>query len=439
MDQHKYIRLDEFFSSWDKKYEQLNHIDYAMFHLINLLGQELENDFFKSETVRYDFALTHDEISDFSFSIVDTLEVFLNNQCLKCPVKCFLDPNGLFKYSPDIPTIVKNVLKDNKSTKADALAIDLLNYVINPIVSKFFKDKKTTEKEYDLFLYRLKKFLEMQLVKHITDTFHEYLSEPLSDANTLFDELKHFDRLFDSKIDSMFKSAFDSALNSGITSSDEPWMEKNKQSETIIEQFIESVRLSFRSSYILDRHSKCITIFATFIDTKSKNFTVKPEFIDEFFLKNFFYEFTMVDENQIKYYFIIFAKFFRWYDDEHGTDLSIHFSTFCGNYKKELLRCQNFLFHYVKDYNVLDDLFDTDTHFVIGLFRIKMISKMGLLLLENVETKELHHLVKFELRYLIHLKEGDILDIRLKEADNYLRIKELIRIFPKMSNFYLTH
>ena len=438
MDQHNFIRLEEFFSSWDKEYDQLNNIDYAMFHLINLLGQDLENTFFKSDMVRFDFALTHDEISDFSFSIVDTLEVFLNNQCLNCPVKCFMMPDAEFKEQSGIPTIVKNVLKDGKPKNVDALAIDLLNYVINPIVSKFFKAKRIEGNDYDMFLYRLKKFLEQQLIYHITDTFNEYLTNPLSTANTLFDELKHFDRLFDTNIDSLFKSAFDNTLSSGISNVDEPWMEKVTESDKIVEDFVDSVKQSFRSTFILDRHSKCIKTFTQFIDKKIKTFQIRPEYIDEFFLKDFFHVFTMVDENQIKYYFIIFAKFFRWYDDDHGTDLSLHFSSFCGNYKKELLRCQNFLYHYVKDYDITSDLFDDDMDIITGKYRVKHISKMGLLLLEDVVTKELHHLVRFELRYLIHLKEGDIIDARLKKGENYYRIKELIRIFPKMSIFYIS-
>ena len=437
--QHRYIKLDEFFSSWDKTYDALNNIDYAMFHLINLLGEDLENDFFKSENVHYEYVLSHEAISDFSFAIVDTLEVFLNNRCVRCPVKCFRNPEDVFKSSDDIPTIVKTVIIDDESKNKEALSIDLLNYVINPMVSKFFKTKETEDKEYSVFLYRLKKFLEQQLVFHLTETFKEYLKEPLSTAGELFDELKHFDRLFDSQFDNIFKSAFENSFDSGITDKDEPWLTKKSEFDDVLDAFIEGIRKSFRSSYILDKHSSCVKALLEFVESQFQETDLKPKHLDEFFYKEFLYKFTMVDENQIKYYFIIFGKFFRWYDDEHGTSLTHHFSTLCKNHKAEIIRCQNFLYHYAQEYNPIDDLlYLTDDDVIVeGMYEIKLISKVGGLMLEHIETKEIHHLVKFQLKYLIYMKEGDIIHVRMNEEDNFLRIRELIRIFPKISKFFM--
>jgi hypothetical protein len=153
MQEFNYIKPEEFLNSWDKDTQNLNYTDFVMFHLINKIGFDLENDFFRSKTVVYSDVLTKDEITDLSFVLIDNLEVFLTSKCISCPLACWKDPNSKIGNVEGIPTLVKDVLANKDAKKIEALSMDIFNYAINPIISKFYESKKRQKKSYIFVSY----------------------------------------------------------------------------------------------------------------------------------------------------------------------------------------------------------------------------------------------------------------------------------------------
>jgi hypothetical protein len=291
----------------------------------------------------------------------------------------------------------------------------------------------------------MKKFLEQKIVFYLTEEYRDWLANPQENAEILFEQLKteendgiHYGSIF-SEENEKNENKF---LESGFSEKEKPWLKNDKKDETIIDKYLKSVADRFSSEYILAQHRQVISAFVGFLEKKLKGFSSLKVFsiwIDEFMYVEFPQLFLTASEKDIKYNLIILSKFLHWYDRANQSTHNIHLASILGQYKRDLIRTQQIINKYIKDYNLLFDLFEDQKNVQehAAIFEVKMISKLGLLLLEDIKTKETFHLVKLDLKYVQNLKSGDILSARLRKDELYWKVRELLRVFPHVSKYYL--
>ena len=444
--QTNYINFREFINSWNKIYKDLDNLDYAMFQLINYIGYDLEQSFFRNFDEKSDIQLNHREICDLSFIIVDVLEVYMRKHCLSCPLKCYLDPEKQANLDQEnIPVLLKNFVEGNLKSyinNNDCLRYELKNHIIDLAVENYYKKEKNIDITENLFeIWKLNEFIETHIVNYLIYNLKEYLVEPDKPANDLFDQIRMYDGLFASNFKSFKETGFDSIFESGLTDNEEPWMKEEEIDENTIEDFIDLIREDFKSKYIVEKHSKCIHNFYDYLQNNHTIFNfekVQSQHLDEYFLKHFIKAYSSHDQLTINYYFIIFRKFFKWLDDEFNTELNDFFINFSYRFKRDIIRCMKISCQFLNDFDIVDEMMDR-IHIekeYESSFELQMTSPIGLLMLKDLKDNKVYHRVQIKTQFLNNLSTGDILKVRLIQQNGLWKVHETHTVYPKHSKVY---
>jgi len=431
-----YIPVQEFVESWEKEIYELNNLDYFIFLVINNLGYHLEHSFFSDKNKNPYLQIDPEEIGTLSFNIGDSLESFLENNCLtKCSLAC---PWKLSKelteeekkYVENNLHIVHIINEDNWSRK-QFLVTDILNYTVLDTLFDFYNyDIGIDIEETDLGLLQLADFITDILVRFIHTSGHNYLEKPLEPAVNLFDKLM-------AETEHFWKDDDPNEPDEDIEPS-EVWKLGHNKVETLCEEFL-SNQDEFdngNSQRILEYLSNYMASYSAINKVDDLEEQDIEEFISFWLIRELTLDSFIEPEKAID----LFLKFFKWLEFSKEIYLAEIYNSFINSNKDEVLQVITSAKKYLNDKSVIDGILESNAvegEMLDGYFEIVSIKNNGFFRLRDIHLNKVFYNVRIENNYRELFRQGNIIEATIKPTAYGWRIMNLDYIFPKVAKPYL--
>lgn len=433
-----YISVTEFIDSWEKELYELNNLDYFIFLLINKLGFQIEHSFINKKNKNPYLYIEPDEIGTLAFNIGDSLESFLENNCLSscalaCPTKVDDELSDEEREYVDKNLHLVHIINDDDWNRRQFLLTDILNYVVLDSLFDFYNyDIGINLDETDFGLLQFADFIMDILYKFIRQNGHTYLNKPTEPAINLFDKLiNESEKSWNEKEDYDLDDEFEET---------EIWKRGNYNIQKYIDEFLSNFESENKEpeneKRILEYLSNFINSFVG--DTNIDEFDQLD--IEEFITFWLVRELTLDTFVEVEKAFELYSKFFTWLEFSNEIYLSKVFSDLCDKHSKEVVQVIESARKYLNNSSIINGILEansSDTVLHDGYFEIVSIAKNEFLRLQDIHTKKIYYNVRIDNDLKDNIKKANILEAMIKPTAYGWRIINIEYIFPKVSAQYL--
>lgn len=326
-----YMNALEFLSSWEKKWNELNKLDYFIYQSINLLIEKI-NGKLNIETQN-----NIEAVRSLSFLIGDKLENFLSNLCFsKCPLNCPLSPDKLVnfqmyagknkhlkKLSKDFSLIKKSHYQSHLWEK------EINRYVVRETVVDFFRyndnefvllSQKNIRKIINLATEILKEFSYSQIGRELLNNRDNKADEEFADAlkREDYEKFGQIDSQDDNQMDFLLNDAIDEAEN--IEDLEDWQIPAFKMRETIDSYLLDfNFWKAFPGNALLKEKKDHLLLFSNFLEDFSFITTINE--VDVALIHEFFYfylplYFELDAYTEIQQIHQTLLHFYQWMDEK---------------------------------------------------------------------------------------------------------------------------
>jgi len=444
--QRTYISVREFIDSWDKEIYELTNLDFFIYLTINHVGNQIENRYFINERNNSHLSLTFDHVGTLCFSLGDSLEFFLQDNCFgNCNLNCPLDLEASVSLNRYESTeqmqkrlnIFRSIASD-KIVKEQCLRVHLMNHVILDTVIHFYSDELDIQiDEEDIDVIELADFIENIIVDFIRHEGQSLLRQAKEPAMDYFEELLGSEDEIDAS--EAWSTEEDFWDNDFL----ENWQSNFEPIDDLFEKFIvdvDSNSVSKRKTIASD-----IDLFKEFLieNADIKNaYELNEEHILEFLSHWLVQQFVLEDDSKIQHVFRNLAKFITWFYHNYGIDYKSSFLSYYKSVKKDVPRVIRALNAYLNEYDLLEALLLQGKSAVEQIHGFYEVENLHSRLDKTMDLVDLHFFdqvknVRLNSSAYLKLEPGDILQATLVRDTENWKILEIQYIFPKIAKPYL--
>ncbi len=433
-----YISVNEFIESWEKEVYELNNLDYFIFLLINKLGYQIEHTFINTKNKSPYLFIDPDEIGTLAFNIGDSLQSFLENNCLSgcslsCPTKIDdqLSADERDYVEKNLPLV--HIINDDIWSRRQFLLTDILNYVVLDSLFDFYNyDIGINLDETDLGLLQFADFIMDILFRFIRSNGHPVLSRPSESAINLFNKLLN-------ESEKSWNESDDYEMSEEFEETD-VWKLGNYDIQKIIEEFLSGLEKEKNdpenARRILEYLSNYIISFAGDSNINEFNKLDIEEFITFWLVR----ELTLDTFVEVEKVLELYSNFFIWLEFSKEIYLSKIFNHLAETHSKEIIQVIKSARKYLQNSSIINEILEANSSEGVlhdGYFEIVDFTKNGFLRLRDIHTKKLYYNVRIENRLMENIKKENILEAMIKPTGYGWRILNIEYIFPKISGPYL--
>jgi len=444
MNTKSFISVREFVESWEKELYELTNLDFFIYQMMNTLGRQLQNHFFKHQNDNLNISLDFDEIGTLCFNLGDSFEYFLEENCFHdCQLNCPLDLEktvNFEEFTGDDPTrkrlMVLRSFLSPEMVKEQCLRVELMNSVVLDSLMQFFSEEKDLELHEDnLGLIDLADFIEESIVSFIRHEGQNFLEKPFDPAINLFEDLIEKESFSEG-------SQWEDETDWDMEETDDFWMVEKDVNE-IIDQFIEE--RGYSTPREVEKTLLHLNLLKEFLREKAG--VVSLNMLEESHLLEFMAywlvrKFALENENKLPDVFTSLAQFVNWLSGRYHLDFKKSFLSHYEKVKMEVPRVVRTLNLHLKEYNLFEALLsgsDSDAEIWSGYFEITNISSPS----QNfLDLSDIRSFRSFEGVYLKSaafsgLRKADILQATLVKRDDCWEVQEIEYIYPRVAKLFL--
>ncbi|MCB0285128.1 MAG: hypothetical protein KDE57_00640 [Calditrichaeota bacterium] len=439
--QKTFISAREFLESWDKEIYEMTKLDYFIFLMVNQLGNQLEQRFFKRRGADFRLHLSFESLGTLCFTLGDSFEYFLDEDFddKKHDIKSL--ENHLFGHNldeedermlMDRAERIRLLLSEDVYFAGLISPVDLLHHTILDTLLQFYYEEKGIEfDEDDLDLIELAEFtvdVMIDFVRREESTLLLRLNESALD---------HFEELL--SVEEDYKEGNEWQQRDDDYEFESEWENTTPYYEDIhqvIQKFVDDQ--SKNPSEDMGCVACDIELFEEYLSEHiglNNVYEINHEHILEFMSVWLVKNFAQEREPHFSRIFQNLARFITWLANEYHIDLKKNFVQYYETVKTDVPRVVKALNEYLKSYNLFEILLirdDDEHHQQSGFFEITKLNRsqdtscnlINLQLTSNMENVELNA------RIFNRLKKGDILQATIVEIDDRWSILEIHYIFP---------
>ena len=434
-----YISVNEFITSWEKEVYELNNLDYFSFLLINYLGNQIENDFFRDKGQTPYLRIEPEDIGTLAFNIGDSFESFLEHNCFgDCKLSCPTHLNE--KMDPATVNLdghhlhILQVINSKDVDKRQFLMTDILNYVVLDTLFDFYNYEIGLDlDDADAGLMQFADFITTILEKFIASRGQQYLSTYKESAVNLFEKL----------MQDASQSWEEDTFNQ--TEEDEPedqeqWKYGDLTIEYCVDEYLEqmdendedlenSVRdLEYLKSYARE--------YAGIKQMEELTYEDQEEFFLYWLLREIAFEYKISPRHVRQDY----LKFFRWLEIAYELDMINDYQNLMRKSFDALQKAIILTRKYFERNSIIDSILEVNDHegpLVDGLLILDHIQNNGLLCLSDLRKQNKYMNVQINFSFISDIPHGSIMDLTLKPTRFGWRVMNLEYIFPAAARPYL--
>ena len=430
-----YISAREFVDSWEKEIYELSNLDYFIYLLINELASGIEKQYFGRLKHSHPLFLESDEIGSLSFSLSDSIQNFLENNCflgcsLNCPLKLEQPVNRDNMSFRFLPGEDEGPKPEFIKVHEDLLYFDLVNYVVPDALIDFYSFEMEKEiKLTDKALLELTDLLMNIIMDFFRKNGQNYLTDLRESSGYLFDQLLRMDA-------PVWKEETDGGDDEMDNEEGEEWKITPSSPEYVFNNFRETGR--FDNEANLNVFNKFETFIRDFLNI-GRSEELSQEDIEEFFGIVAVNEMILEEGSDFDGLVRIFNKFLAYLEFNYDLLLLDGFKQFCAKKIPELERTfliarsykmKNPMIQYMLSDEKKDNTL-TDGFFEISNCRDNFFS------LRDIHFKTTYENVDLTGLDFDSLKKGDILHAQLINRAGGWRLIHLEMIYPAYSKGYL--
>lgn len=445
--QKLFISAGEFIQSWDKELYELTNLDYFIFRLINEIGNRLEKKYFNLRRKMSKLFLDFEEIGTLCFNLGDSIEFFLKGNCLKdCSIGCLKDLDGQFDFGkthvdPAIKhrLLILQAFLPGKLDKEQILRIDLMNQVIFDTLLQFYYSEFNVElKEDDLDLIELAEFIEDGMIFFIRSEGQTLLMRYAETAIDIFEELLQAETDYEKK-----ESWYQDSDRPNFEDPQNEW----SQPDISIEQVFSQITLDQKFSQNTDNSILFDLLYLERFFTEYLKLTnvndIQETHLAEFFSVWLVKEFEMNDEKQLDFIFKATARFITHLNQYFNINFKHEFLTYYDSVKTDLPRVVKALNIFIRDYDVLNILLNSEKELQIQqLDYYEIIRTYGkashLFDAQNLmKNTEILHQVHMQSPAFTELRKGDIIQASFLNEYHHWKVLDIQYIYPKLAKNFV--
>jgi hypothetical protein len=436
-----YISIHEFIDSWEKEIYELNHLDYFVFLMINKLGFQIEHDFFTEKNKDPYLKIEPNDIGTLAFNIGDSLESFLENNCLcncslKCPVK--LEEKLSIKEQQYVERNlhIVHIINEENWSRRQFLVTDVLNYVVLDTLYDFYNyDIGINIDESDLGILKFADFITDILIKFIYSHGQIYLESANESATHLFNKM-----VLEQDIDWFDEGNSDIVDMDDELENDDIWKLGKNSIQSLSEDFLSNIN---DTEVKMENAEKALEYLYNYIYNYSgfvKIEDITKEDLEEFITFWLIRELTLDSNYSLSDILNIYSGFFSWMEFSRDISVVNLYDDLLKNHLDELHNVLNSARKYLQNYSVVSGLLEankTSVELIDGYFEILSINKEGFLRLQDIHLKKIYYNVILDKRFVALFEKGLIFEATLKPTGYGWRLLNLEYIFPRIAKPYL--
>lgn len=433
-----YITIHEFIESWEKEIYELNQLDYFIFILINKLGYQIEHNFFSQFNKNPYLQIDTDEIGTLSFNLGDSLESFLENNCLQncdlsCPIRIdkSLTPEEKDFVEKNL-RIVQLITEDDLDRK-QFLITDILNYVVLDTLFDFYNyDIGVDIEETDLGLLKFADFITDIIERFFRSYGHKYLDKPEDSAAHLFNKIV-------SETESSWNEIDNHNMDEDLEDS-ELWKSTTNKISLLTSEF-----LSYNNNLNLSQeHAQKVLEYLSNFMVKYSGIQTLDDFelsdIEEFVSFWLIRELTLDSFIDFNKALNLYKRFFSWLELSKEIYLSQQFNQYVRSNHEKLEQALDSARTYLKNNSIINGMLEvnsSDTNLLDGYFEIVAFTNNGFLRLKDIHMKKIYYNVRLNKNFRELFQEGNIIEATIKPTPYGWRLLNLEYIFPQIASPYL--
>ncbi|MBD3225647.1 MAG: hypothetical protein GF313_13040 [Caldithrix sp.] len=432
-----YITAREFIEAWEKEIYELNNLDYFIYLLINELASSIELQYFVNITSKHLLYLNREDIGNLSFSIGDSLQVFLERNCFNsCPLQC---PSNLNDPVNQEEEQIRNSMllqfmqhPPQCKRKDECLYTDLLNYVVLDSLLDFYNyEMNIVLSENDKRLLKFAEFIMHIVINIIRKKGQDSLNEPKENASEKFSTMLYSD---DNTLLNLFA---DEPEDDEMVEGDE-WKLSSNGVDAIIEEFKESydrINSDDGIDQIFDNFGEFITNFLAI----SKIDELHIEDIEEYFNVILLNDITVNEHVSLDDVKNAFLKFIEYLEFNDYASLVREYKQFIDTDFSDVERVLTISVDYQRKHPLVNYLLQESKNkekSIEGFFEVKSVHN-NIAKLEDIHLKAAYRYVDVSKIGGQLLKQGDILHVELTYENHLWSVSHVLIVYPAKAKFYL--
>ena len=434
-----YISVNEFISSWEKEIYELNNLDYFSYLLINFLGSQIENEFFRDKGHIPYLRIEPEDIGTLAFNISDSFESFLEHNCfgdckLSCPTRLNekMDPARVDLDGHHLHIL--QVINSKDLDKRQFLMTDILNYVVLDTLFDFYNYEIGLDlDDADTGLMQFADFITMMLERFIESKGQQYLSSYKDSAVNLFEKL-----LLDAN-ENWEEEAFNHNEEED-PEDQEQWKLGELTIEHCIEAYLEQLDEKSGDHEDLARNLEFLKIYAHEYAGIRQMDELTYEDQEEFFLYWLLREIALETKISPRILRQDYLKFFKWLEISYDISAIDDFQKLIRKNFDAMQKAIILIRKYFERNSIIDSILEVNDYkgqLVDGLLELDHIQNNGLICLTDLHRHDKYINVQINFSFLSDIPPGSILDLTLKPTRFGWRVMNLEYIFPAAARPYL--
>jgi len=433
-----YISVSEFISSWEKEIYELNQLDYFSFLLINYLGNQIENEFFKDKEQAPYLRIEPEDIGTLAFNIGDSFESFLEHNCFgDCKLSCPTHLNE--KMDPTAVNLdghhlhILQIINSKDLDKRQFLMTDILNYVVLDTLFDFYNYEIGLDiDDADAGLMHFADFITVILEKFIESKGQQYLAAYRESAVGLFEKL-----LQDTSQN--WEDTFNQPEEEDVEDQ-EQWKYGELTIEHCIDEYMKQLDGNAEETGQSERHLEYLKNYAREYAGIKQMEELTYEDQEEFFLYWLLREIALevnISPRQIKQDYL---KFFRWLEISYDINAISDYKKLVQQSFDTLQKSIILTRKYFERNSIIESLLEVNDYegeLVDGLLVLDHIQNNGLLCLKELHGQNKYMNVQINFSFISDIPTGSIMDLTLKPTRFGWRVINLEYIFPRTARPYL--
>lgn len=432
-----YISIHEFIDAWEKELYELTLLDYFTYMLINDLGYQIEHNFINTKKQTPYLQIDADEIGTLAFNIADSLETFLEHNCLgACSLNCAINIHK--KITPEeIEFANKNlhiiqIVHGQNLTRKQFLMTDILNYVVVDTLYDFYHYEIGLEiDDKDLGLLQFADFITLIIEKFIESQGNKYLSNHQETAADLFNKLiEDSENSWEDPDGNLSDDEYDES---------ESWKHNGQRISEIIEEYRQDQQNAGNQSQnfktVLEFINKYSEEYAGILTIDEFSHEDIKEFCSYWLPRE-----LIVHDVSIEEAGEVYSGFFEWLQISREINLSKDFNTWFNTHKAEIKNAVDIARTYLNKHSVVESMLflnSPESGALDGLFEIISVSSNGLYRVRDFYREEVYFNLQMDLEPSQKIQTGSLLEGSIRPTSWGWRVVHLEYLYPASARQYL--
>jgi hypothetical protein len=436
--QKTFISVNEFISSWEKEIYELTHLDYFTFLLINHIGYQIQHEYISKRNKSPDLHIEPEEIGTLAFNIGDSLESFLENNCLgDCSLSCPTELNE--QFNPDELDLkdshlhILQIVSGNDISKKEILLTDILNYVVLDTLFDFYNYEIGIDlDDADISLMQFADYISLILEKFIESNGQSFLKTPRESASELFENLiQNTDENWSESAKSTFEDETDEF---------ECWKYGALKIPNLIHEYLSHLNKN-------EVNSKQVNILLDYFRNYTETYAgikqideITYDDLEEFFIYWLIREITLeknISAQAVKH---AYSNFFKWLELSKDVDLLKPYHKLIARHFSNFEDAISLSRKYFDKNSVVEGILEvnaSDTQIFNGVFEVEKLTKHGFVHLRDIYYKKRYLNVQINFPHSSDSFMRKILDACIKPTAYGWRLVHLEYIYPQAAKPYL--